>query len=82
MDDETARRKAQNRAAAANNALPVLIARAGGSVEITREEFLEVASRYGGASRMVVLVEAVDGRPDAMRLTLGRKEPEQGSLPQ
>lgn len=81
MDEQQMQDKARTRTVAANNVLPVLVARAGGSVTITRQEFEELAARYGGASRMTVLVESVDGG-DGLRLTLARKEPEQGSLPQ
>ena len=45
---------ARNKVMVANNALPVLIGRAGGSVTITNEEFNEVVSRYGGSTRMVI----------------------------
>jgi biotin carboxylase len=81
MDEQRMQDKARTRTVAANNALPVLVDRAGGTVTVTRQEFAELAARYGGASRMVVMVEDVAGG-EAIRLTLTRKEPEQGSLPQ
>ena len=81
MDEQAMQAKARTRTVAANNALPVLVARAGGTVTITRQEFEELAARYGGAARMTVLIEQVDDG-ETMRLTLARKEPEQGSLPQ
>jgi hypothetical protein len=75
----TAEQVAVNRAKAANNALPVLIDRAGGSVTICRADFEEVG-RYGGASRMAIQMESI-GAGDAIRLTLVRKEPAQGDVP-
>lgn len=77
LDDETI---AKNRVKVANNALPVLIGRAGGSVTITRAEFDEIASRYGGPSQMTITMERI-GEGDAIRLTLVRKPARQGELP-
>ena len=71
---------AKNRVKAANNALPVLVARAGGSVTITRQEFEEIAARYGGTSKMALRMERI-GEGDAIRLTLVRKPAAQGELP-
>jgi hypothetical protein len=77
MDPEM---EARNRAKVANNALPVLIGRAGGQVEITKAEFEEIASRYGGPSQMTIQMDRI-GEGDAIRLTLVRKPPLQGDLP-
>lgn len=55
-----------------DNVLPVLIARAGGSVTVTEAEVDEVASRFGGFGRMTIRTEVVDG---ALRLTLLDTEP-------
>jgi len=63
----------------ANNVLPVLIARAGGSVTITEEEFDEVKALYGGSSKMTMVMEAV-GDPGTIRVTLARKQAAQGEL--
>jgi hypothetical protein len=75
---------AKNRVKAGNNTLPVLIARAGGSVTVTRREFEEVAAMYGGTARMAIRMErldASDALESGVRLTLIRKEPRQGELP-
>ena len=81
MDQETV---ARNKLKANNNALPVLIARAGGSVTITRREFDEVVARYGGLSRLAIKMErldAADPSESGVRLTLMARVPEQGELP-
>lgn len=59
--------------------LLVLIARAGGEVSLTRQEFEEVAARYGGAKEMGVLFEE---QPDgSVRAALVRSPARQGDLP-
>ncbi len=69
------------RAQLTNNVLPVLVARAGGSVEITREEFAEVAARYGGPSQISIHFEQTGGGA-AVKVTLVRNpRPRQGELP-
>lgn len=81
MDQETL---AGNRVKAGNNTLPVLIARAGGSVTVTRREFEAVMERYGGSARLAMRmerIEAADPLDSGVRLTLIRKEPGQGELP-
>ena len=70
---------AQNRMAIANNALPVLIGRAGSVVEFTRAEFEEIASRYGGPLQMTIRMELV-GDSDTIRLTSVRKRPARATL--
>jgi hypothetical protein len=75
---------ARNKVKATNNALPVLIARAGGSVTITHREFEEVLARYGGSSQVAIRMERLDAsdpQESGIRLTLVRKSPEQGELP-
>ncbi len=67
-----------NRAKIANNVLPVLLDRAGGSVTVTRADFEAVAARYGGASQMTMAMERVGG---GVRVTLMRKPPQQGDPP-
>ena len=54
MDRQKANRR---RLAVMDNALTVLAARAGGSVTIPRDEFLEVAERYGGATKVTLVME-------------------------
>lgn len=78
MDPETV---ARNKVKVANNALPVLIAREGGSVTITEREFNEVAARYGGATNMTIVMERVEGPEPGFRVTLVNKKPGQGDLP-
>jgi hypothetical protein len=72
---------ARNKVAIANNALPVLLDRAGGSVTITQREFDELASRYGGPTNLTIRMERVDGPEPGIRLTLARQAPRQGDLP-
>lgn len=61
------------------NALPVLIHRAGGQVEITTEEFDAVATKYGGVGHLTIRTEVVvakgSGDTRALRLTLLDTEP-------
>lgn len=67
-----------------SNALPVLIARAGRSVTIDNSEFDDMAARYGGRNRLVIVMERID-RPgpvgEETRLTLANKATGQGDLP-
>lgn len=77
LDPQT---EARNRAKVLNNVLPVLVARAGGSVEITREEFAELVARYGGPTQMAMHYEQIGGGT-AIRVTLVRKPAGQGDLP-
>lgn len=61
------------------NALPVLIERAGGQVEITVKEFEAMAARYGGLGHLTMRSEVVvaqgSGDAKALRLTLLDTEP-------
>ena len=61
------------------NALNVLVARAGGTVTITREEYEEVATRYGGTQAMSLIFETLPGT-DTLRVTIYRSSPKQGEL--
>ncbi len=75
---------AGNARKAQSMAVPVLVARAGGSVTISRREFEEVIARYGGTSKMALRMERVDAADaldSSIRLTLVRKDAAQGELP-
>lgn len=78
MDPETV---AKNKVAIANNVLPVLVAREGGSVTITQREFDEVVSRYGGPTQMTLRMERIERPEPGVRVTIVRKTPGQGDLP-
>lgn len=76
----TPQRLAHNRMVVANKVLPVLIARTGGSVTITKEEFDEVK----GPLRRILGDDDGDGgggRPGPIRVTLAREPAAQGELP-
>lgn len=68
---------ASNKFKIANNAVPVLIGRAGGSVTITQREFEDVVARYGGAAKMTIRMERIESPEPGIRVTLVSK-PRQG----
>ncbi|MEA2677181.1 MAG: hypothetical protein QOJ81_1322 [Chloroflexota bacterium] len=72
---------AKNKMAIANNALPVLLDRAGGSITVTLREFEELAARYGGATNLTLVMEKIDSPEPGFRVTLVSKKPGQGDLP-
>lgn len=72
---------ARKRTTVMQTVLPVLIDRAGGEIEITREEFEAVAARYGGPTQMRLQFHST---PDGsrMRVKIYRGGPvKQGELP-
>jgi hypothetical protein len=81
---EQARVDAQRRMALETMGLTVLLARAGGSLTISRAEYEAVVARYGGRAKLAIHLEVLappGGGPDEVRLTLVRKDPAPGELP-
>jgi hypothetical protein len=63
--------------------LTVLVGRAGGSIEVTAEEFEAMVARYGGKGRATLIAERLEhpGGKTSFRMQLVDKRPAQGDLP-
>jgi hypothetical protein len=62
--------------------LAVLVGRAGGSITVAADEYLEIVERYGGKANVKLSFVKISapGKPDAFRATLVNVKSSQGEL--
>jgi hypothetical protein len=82
MDDpEKIRRRAQRDDAVLRMALTVLLARAGGSLTFTKDEYHALTSQYGGNIHFEGLGRRGSTATDEIRVVLVRKPPGGATFP-
>lgn len=81
-NEDEQRRAAAREAAFKTAGLFVALARAGGRMTFTQEEYERAQAAYGGSSSAAIHMEVLraEGRPDEIQLTLVNKAPGNAEL--